>query len=266
MTSVETTDPNFKPNMRQSKLLEMILSQGFAETEAAAKTFEKTTQTIRRDFEILEKQGLIRRVHGGASTPLRVTDRPYSQRLASKSHEKDMIGRAAAQLIENNRCVFLSLGTSAEAVARYLTDHTGMLFVTNNFNVAMTLRNVKDSDLILSGGHVREQDGGMLDPHARGLIKDYRFDYSIIGAGAITESGELYTNHLDEAHITQTIINNSQSTILVADEKKTRQRANHRMTHLENIDILVTEKQVSGPLAELCKAQNVKLIKALEDS
>lgn len=252
----------FEPNVRQSKLLRMILSTGFAETELAARKFGKTTQTIRRDFDILEKHGLIRRVHGGASAVQGYENRSYRERLASRSGEKNLIGRTTAALIPNERCIFLSLGTSTEAVARHLTSHHRMQFVTNNLNIAHVLQDTETSELALCGGHVRRQDGGMLGPRALDMITEHRFDYGIIGAGAITPCGSLYCYSINEARMAQAIIAQSDMTILVADEKKIGNKAIHKMATLEDVDIFVTDDETNPFIGELCKQQNVKLVVA----
>lgn len=250
----------FEPNLRQSKLLKMILAHGFAETELAAKKFGKTTQTIRRDFDILEKHGLIRRVHGGASAIQGYENRSYRERLASRSGEKNLIGRTTAALIPHDKCIFLSLGTSTEAVARHLTAHKNMQFVTNNLNIAHVLQDTETSELTLCGGHVRRQDGGMLGPRAIDMIAEHRFDFGIIGAGAITSSGSLFSYSLNEARMAQAIIAQSDVTILVADEKKIGKNANHKMATLEDVEIFVTDDKNNILIGELCKQKNVKLI------
>lgn len=264
MKSAAKRGPYFEPNVRQSKLLKMILADGFAETELAARKFGKTTQTIRRDFDILEKHGLIRRVHGGASALQGYENRSYRERLASRSGEKNLIGQTTAALIPNERCIFLSLGTSTEAVARHLISHQEMQFVTNNLNIARVLQDTENSELTLCGGHVRRQDGGMLGPRALDMIAEHRFDYGIIGAGAITPSGSLFSYSLNESRMAQAIIAQSDVTILVADEKKIGQNANHKMATLEDVDIFVTDDKTNDFIGELCKDQNVKLIIAAD--
>lgn len=264
-TSIKSTlesSSGFEPNVRQSKLLKMIWDQGFTETEVAAKEFAKTTQTIRRDFDTLEKHGLIRRVHGGASAVKGYENSSYSERLASRSGEKNLIGQTTAELIPNASCIFLSLGTSTEAVARHLTSHRDMQFVTNNLNIARVLQNSETSELSLCGGHVRRQDGGMLGPRALDMITEHRFDYGIIGAGAITPCGSLYCYSINEARMAQAIIAQSDITILVADEKKIGNKANHKMATLEDVDIFVTDDETNPFIGELCKQQNVKLVVA----
>ncbi len=246
----------------------MISQSGFTATDEMARYFSKTTQTIRRDFKELESYGLVRQIHGGARSPDSETgpqqNLPYSQRQATQAMEKQSIGSTTANLIPSEKSIFLSLGTSTEAVARNMINHENMQFVTNNLNIAFLLLNNLTSEIQLCGGTIRPEDGGMLDPRAIDLISNIRIDYSVIGIGAISDDGDLYCYSIDEVKMAKIIINQSNVTILVADEQKFGMKATHRMGNLEDIDMFVTDKAPNVEMREICKAKQVKLIEAKE--
>jgi len=262
MKMTQSTELSFTPNGRQTRLLEMIMESGFAETEAAARAFAKTTQTIRRDFDLLEKHGLIRRVHGGASAPSGHQNRPYAERQLSRRNEKDRIGRSTAGIIPHGKCVFLSLGTSTEAVARHLVGHEDMHFITNNLNIANVLLDNESSDLTLCGGQVRRSDSGLIDHRAIELIANFRFDFGVIGAGAISDTGDLFCYSIDEARMAQAIIANSEKIILVADDKKIGQTANFKLADLNSVHVFVTDGEQAPDIKTLCDENRVDLIVA----
>lgn len=252
----------FQPNSRQTEILKVIAETGFAETEAIAKSFSRTMQTIRRDFKMLERHGFVKHVHGGARANVSddYKNRPYSKRLTSNALGKHLIGKTAATLIPNDKCIFLSLGTSTEFVARHLLEHKNMRFATNNLNIAHILRNNPYSEIQVCGGIIRQEDGGILDPRAIELISNLRIDYSIIGIGAIIENGGLFCYSIDEVRTAQTIIQNSDITILVADEQKFGSNANYKMGNLEDINIFITDKLPNPDIAGLCEERGVKLL------
>lgn len=260
-TTAEETG-GFTPNARQTEILKIIRESGFAETEGVARRFAKTTQTIRRDFVDLEKHGFVNRVHGGAKASPSYQNLSYAERLASNVMEKQAIGKAAAEIIDDNKSVFLSLGTSTEAVAAHLLNHKNMQFVTNNLNIAQRLRENPHSEIQLCGGVVRREDGGMLDPRAIELISNMRTDFSVIGIGAIDDEGGLFCYNIDEVHAAQAIIRNSNVTILVADEQKFGWKANHRMGNINDVDIFVTDKADNPKVIQLCREKGVKLLSA----
>ena len=256
--------PPFEPNSRQAAILKVIAETGFAETGLMARYLSKTPQTIRRDFKELESHGLVKQIRGGAKSGERAGHQnlPYSQRQLSRSIEKQIIGQFAAGLIPDDKCVFLSLGTSTEAVARNMLEHKNMQFVTNNLNIANLLRDNMTSQTQLCGGVVRREDGGLLDPRAIELISNIRTDYSLIGIGAIADDGGLFCYDIDEVRTAQAVVRNSDVSILVADERKFGRKANHRMGNLSDIDIFVTDNANNTDIAELCHEKGVQLILA----
>lgn len=259
MDSSQTVE-KFRPNARQQDILDIIRQTGFAETESTARQFAKTTQTIRRDFKELEAHGFVSRVHGGAKANLGHQNRPYDERKLARAEEKQAIGLAAAERIPEGRCVFLSLGTSTEAVARNLLTHRDMQFVTNNLNIAQLLRGNESAEIQVCGGVIRHEDGGMLDPRAIDMIRNLRMDYCVIGIGAISDDGGLYCYSINEVETAQALIQQSQNIILVADEKKIGRQANHRMGHLEDVDMFVTDKILRGDIQQLCGNAGVELV------
>ena len=254
----------FQPNSRQAEILKVITETGFAETGAMARAFSKTPQTIRRDFKELEIHGLVKQIRGGAKSGNNggYQNLPYSRRQLAKSHEKQLIGKMTADLIPDDKCVFLSLGTSTEAVASNLLQHRNMRFVTNNLNIAQLLRNNPYSEIQVCGGVIRREDGGLLDPRAVELISNLRTDYSIIGIGAIAKDGGLFCYDIDEVRTAQAIIRNSDTAILVADEQKFEWNANHRMGNLSDIDVFVTNKVKNSYIKQLCDEKSVRLLSA----
>lgn len=255
-------NPKFSLNSRQTNLLEIISRVGFIETDEAARLFSKTTQTIRRDFELLETHKLLKRVHGGAKAIPEFINKPYNERRSFNTTQKGLMGKLAAAKIPNASCVFLSLGTSTEAVASHLLEHKDMRFVTNNLKIASLLQTVPEAELTICGGRIRMEDGGMLDPRALDVIADQRFDYGVIGVGAINESGDLYSYSFDDSHITKLILKHSKVKILVADDDKLDQNANYKICNISDVDIFVTGTNVSTKIAELCQLGDVELILA----
>lgn len=53
-------------NDRQEKILEIIERDGSIKTSQLVEIFDVSLETIRRDFEVLEKQGYLEKVYGGA--------------------------------------------------------------------------------------------------------------------------------------------------------------------------------------------------------
>ena len=55
------------PHERYEKILTLIKKTGFVRAADLNKMFSVSSETVRRDLENLEKEGFVKRVHGGAA-------------------------------------------------------------------------------------------------------------------------------------------------------------------------------------------------------
>jgi DeoR family glycerol-3-phosphate regulon repressor len=170
------------------------------------------------------------------------------------------IGAAAAAVIPNNTSLFINIGTTTEEVARALLDHEGLLVITNNINVANILYRHERIEVIVAGGPVRRGDGGIIGGAAVDFIRQFKGDHAVIGASAIDEDGALLDFDYREVRVSQAIIGNARQVILVSDRLKFERSAPVRIGHISQIDVFVTDELVSAPIADLCRAQGVRVI------
>lgn len=118
-------------------------------------------QTIRRDLRDLCAAGLLERVHGGAILPSGVRNIGYDDRRALSRDAKLRIAVRAAKLIPDNASLFLTIGTTVEAVAHALHGHKNLMVVTNNLNVANILARNPSCEVMVAGGSLRRTDGDL---------------------------------------------------------------------------------------------------------
>src|SRR5690606_39287421 len=100
----------------------------------------------------------------------------YEARRKIASAEKEAIGRVAARLISDNASLFINIGTTTEAVSSALLDHSGLMVITNNINVANRMRVYPQLEVVIAGGIVRGSDGGVVGEAAVDFIKQFKVD------------------------------------------------------------------------------------------
>ncbi len=147
---------------RQNQILDIARDNGRVTVDDLAAQFQVTPQTIRKDLNELCELRQLTRVHGGALFPSGNENVEYESRRLIAAAEKLAIGQAAARLIPDNASLFINIGTTTEAFADSLRDHTGLMVITNNINVANRLRMRPDFETIIAGGVVRQSDGGIV--------------------------------------------------------------------------------------------------------
>ncbi|MFP7571582.1 DeoR/GlpR family DNA-binding transcription regulator [Marivita sp. S2033] len=247
---------------RQQDILDIIRKDGKVTVDGLAQHFGVTLQTIRRDLCDLAEEGQVERVHGGAMLPSGTSNIGYEERRRLNLEAKAAIARACAARIPDNIALFLNIGTSTEAVARELRDHKNMLVVTNNMNVANILVDTPECGVVVTGGHLRRTDGGLVGKLAIETILQFKFDLAIIGCSALDRDGDLLDFDIQEVGVSQAILRQSRQTFLVADASKLKRSAPARIASLERIDTLFTDAPLPGDLPARCAEWDTEVVVA----
>jgi DeoR family glycerol-3-phosphate regulon repressor len=247
-------------NPRQAEILAIARAQGRVGVDELAARFDVTTQTIRKDLNLLCDQRLLNREHGGAIITSGVENLRYEARRLIAAEAKRAIGVAAAALVPDKSSLFINIGTTTEEVARALGDHSDLLIITNNLNVAMSLYPHPRLEVIVAGGPVRRSDGAVIGAAAVDLIQQFKVDTAVIGASAIDEQGTLLDFDYREVRVSQAIIENARRVILVADRLKFERAAPVRIAHLSQIHVFVTDRLTSPGLHQVCAEHGVEVI------
>ena len=239
---------------RHPEILEMARREGKVTVDGLAAHFGVTLQTIRRDLTDLAEAGRLERVHGGAVLPSGTTNIHYDERRSLNAPAKAAIAQACARDIPNGVSLFLNIGTSTEAVAHELLQHHGLMVVTNNMNVAAILAGNPDCEIVVTGGHLRRSDGGLVGTLAERTIAQFKFDMAVIGCSALDRDGDMLDFDIQEVSVSQAILRNTRKTLLVADHTKFSRSAPARIASLADVDTFFTDRALPGPLGAECAA------------
>ncbi|WP_281857183.1 DeoR/GlpR family DNA-binding transcription regulator [Litoreibacter halocynthiae] len=247
-------------NFRQSEILDIARRKGRVSVEKLARRFQTSAQTIRKDLSDLSDNGHLKRVHGGAILPENASVIGYEDRRKLNHTAKTRIAKACAVDIPEGACVFLNIGTTTEAVARELLNHTALMVVTNNLNVANILSASPQIDVMVAGGTLRRSDGGLVGAITTKLIEQFKFDYAVIGCSALDNDGDILDFDIQEVDVSQTIIARSRNTFLVSDTSKLQRTAPVKIASLENIDRFYTDAPLPRSLGQSCAAWGTELV------
>lgn len=228
--------------------------------EGLAEHFGVTLQTIRRDLTDLADAGKLERVHGGAILPSGTTNIEYEERRALNTDGKAAIARACAARIPDNSSLFLNIGTSTEAVARELLHRENLMVVTNNMNVANILVGNPTCEIVVTGGHLRRADGGLVGQLAAETIRNFKFDLAVIGCSALDVDGDMLDFDIQEVSVSQAILRQSRRSFLVADHSKFKRSAPARIASMANVDTFFTDRPVSASLQHSCADWGTELV------
>lgn len=247
-------------NFRHKEILELARKEGKVTVDGLAAFYDVTVQTIRRDLAELANGGQLERVHGGAVIPSGVVNIVYDQRRHLNEEGKNAIAIACAAAIPDGASVFMNIGTSTEAVARQLLDHENILVVTNNMNIANTLAANRSCEIILTGGVLRRADGGLVGMLTAEMVKQFKFDFSVLGCSAIDEDGDLLDFDDQEVLVSRSAIQRSRNVMVVADHHKFQRKAPLTICALSEVGVLFTDKKLPKTLSGDCQRWGTEVV------
>ncbi len=245
---------------RQNRILALARESGKVDVEKLSATFEVSAQTIRKDLNELCDRQLLQRIHGGAIVGSGIENVSYEARRLLAPGQKKAIGQSAAALIPDNSSLLINIGTTTEQVAHALSNHRGLLVITNNINAVEIMKNFLGIELIIAGGQVRRSDGGIVGGAAVDFINQFKVDYAVIGVSAIDEDGSLLDYDFREVRVAQAIIQNARHVILVADAMKLDRNAPIRIDHISRINTIVTDAVFPQKLQNICLENGVEIV------
>ena len=232
---------------RMGLILEELAAGGSVGVAEIAAKLGVSTASIRRDLQLLEKQRLLSRTHGGAVANSTAYELPLRYRGGRHREEKRRIAAAAAARVGDDvASVGLTGGTTTTEVARRLADRQGLTVVTNALNIAAELALRPDIKLIVTGGTARSESYELVGPLAEATLEGMNLDLAVVGVDGITVAGGLTTHHDIEAHTNRVLIGRARHVIVVADGSKIGRLAFSRICDLSCVHELITDDSASA--------------------
>ncbi|MEU5097962.1 DeoR/GlpR family DNA-binding transcription regulator [Streptomyces sp. NPDC020996] len=198
--------------------------------------------TVRRDLDALERQGLVRRVHGGA-----VATRPLEEGGGFAAREqwqpatKERLGAAVAALVEPGSRVLLDAGTTTVHVAEHLAGRGPLTVTALSLQTAARLADRPGIELLVVGGRSRPGEHSLVGPLALRTLESLSFDCFVMSIGGVHAQQGWSEFSLEDAAVKQAGLAQSARTIAVADATKLGVRAFSKVAPLDAAHCFVTD-------------------------
>jgi DeoR/GlpR family transcriptional regulator of sugar metabolism len=206
--------------------------------------FGVSDMTIRRDLDVLAGQGLIDKVHGGAtaSTSLSTDEPGFEAKWVQQQEEKEAIASAAAALVKPGMAIGLSAGTTTWALAQRLTEVAQLTVVTNSMQVAQVFqgRLPPGRTVILTGG-VRTPSDALVGPVAVSALRQFHLDLLFLGVHGMTERAGFSTPNLLEADVNRAFVEAAHGLVVLADHTKWGKVGLSSIASLDKADVVITD-------------------------
>jgi DeoR family transcriptional regulator, fructose operon transcriptional repressor len=227
---------------RQQRIMEIITTIGRVEADTVAAQLRVSRETIRRDLMLLERDGRVRRVHGGAVRADPPPERPFRTRRRTQMDAKRRIGRAAATLIRPGMSCFVDAGTTTAILAESLASIADVLVITNSIEVAVNLRSGNaNADVVLLGGRMAIDVPATHGELTIAEIARHRVDLAILSPVAVHPVEGVTYHELSEAAVARAMMQSAARTMLLADHTKLGRVSRAVVCRCEDLDTLVTD-------------------------
>ena len=240
-----------KKIIRRDHIVQLVQERGSVSVSPLAEILGVSTQTIRRDLEILCENHELRRVHGRIELSPELLNTPFDQRAGTNVRGKKSIANVVAGMIPSGSTVFLSIGSTPLEVARALLCRQELTVITNNLGVAMVLSEETSNRILLPGGELRLPDRDFIGEGSVSFFERFRAEFAIFGVAGIAEDGGLLDFHPAEVRARQQMLRNAQTSILVLDQSKFGRMAPAFGGTLNDVDRMVIDRPPEAQFLQL---------------
>lgn len=244
---------------RHRWILDNLNARGSVRTTQVAEALDVTEETVRRDFEKLEADGMLLRSHGGAVRldPNR-RESPVQERAGENTAAKQAIARAALRQIKQGQTVYFDASTTVLQLALLVPDQT-LTVVTNGLQIAMALAEKSDVQCILLGGALRVSSLSCTGWAAEKGLEIYHIDKAFLSCRGIEAERGLSDASEAQARLKHEVITRASETVLLADRTKAGVASSYFFARPGDIDGWITDAAPPKMLAEALAAQGVRV-------
>ncbi|GHF05084.1 DeoR family transcriptional regulator [Amycolatopsis deserti] len=248
---------------RQQHIVERARSVGRVDVSWLAANFNVTMETVRRDLTVLERQGVLRRVHGGAIPVERLGFEPgLADRDAVMTAEKERIAKAALAEVPDEGAILLDAGTTTARLAEILPADRELTVVTNAVSVVPQLALRPQLTVLLLGGRVRGRTLAAVEDWTLRALADTFVDVAFVGTNGISAERGLTTPDIGEAAVKRAMIRAARRTVVLADHTKVGNDCLARFGELSEVDKFVTDTGLDDGLADELRAAGPEVVLA----
>jgi DeoR family transcriptional regulator, fructose operon transcriptional repressor len=248
---------------RQQAIADLVTQRGRLSVAELAERFTVTTETVRRDLSLLERAGVVRRVHGGAvpSKALAVLELAVNERDTSHAEQKDRVAAAALDFLPSDGgSLLLDAGTTTARLASSLPHDQTFIVFTNAVPIAGRLASRANIELHLLPGRVRRTTQAAVGVDTVNALEELRTDVAFIGTNGLSAAHGLSTPDPSEAAAKRAMIASARQVVVLADSSKIGAESTIRFGELDQIDVLVTDSGISDADRDALTALDIKVV------
>jgi DeoR/GlpR family transcriptional regulator of sugar metabolism len=235
---------------RRQKILDLVFRNRSVQVTDLSRNFGVTEETIRRDLQVLDGNGLLNRTHGGAvARETEAEDLPYRMRQVTNIEAKRRIALRAAELVQNSNAVMIDSSSTAFEVLGALKDHHDLTLITNSVRITAE-PGATHHTIVSVGGELRKQSMTFVGTLATQAIAKFNADIALISCKAISMGGGVMDASLPDAEVKRAFIASARRVCLLVDGDKFDGSALTNVCPIDQISTIVTDCEPSAEWSE----------------
>jgi len=243
----------------------MVREQGKVNVSDLVKKYDLTETSIRRDLILLEKENLLKRIHGGAvSIPGNFRTDTFSEKESLQVREKSSIGKVAATLINHHNIILLSSGTTTLQVVRHISPKLRMnnliTLVTSSIPIANEILTWPSPNLTILGGIYLPDYQATVGPQTINHLNDITADIAFLGADGLTVTGGFTTANVLISETDRKMVERARRTVFVVDSSKIGQAGFVPICPISSSIVLITDENAPSDFVESVRQMGVEVI------
>ena len=246
---------------RRREILTRLMANGKVIVAELARDFGVTEETIRRDLERMDREGLVSKTYGGAvSKQNSGLDLPYNVRESVNVTEKKEIAEKIAALVHDRERVMLDSSSTSLYVVKQLKNKKNLTIITNSVKILVEVSDMSDWTVLSTGGLLKKDALSLTGSSAEKMINSYHVDTAICSCkGLDMELGVTDSNEGDSL-IKQAIFAAAEKRILALDSEKFDKKSFVKVCGLAEIDVVVTDAEPSSQWINFCNEKQIDLV------
>lgn len=230
---------------RRREIFHRLLADGYVDAKTLSSELGVDTSTIRRDLDVMAREGKVERTHGGARPVDGATfEVPYALKKEVRRREKTAIAAVAASLVADGDSVVLDSGSTTYEVAVALRHKSSLTILTNDLRIAKFVAAFPDVRLLVSGGELLGSVYTLIGDHAVRFMSHYSAEWAFLGADAIDPVAGITNTNTLEVPIKRALIGAAARTVVVADHSKFGHRTLAKVATIDEVDSIVTDAEL----------------------
>ncbi len=246
---------------RRNRILEKLGSEGKVIVVDLSREFGVTEETIRRDLDKLDAEGLVKKTYGGAVSKRAMRmDLPYTVRKRSNIEAKQYIASIIADLIHDGDFIMLDASSTAQYVAKLIKGKHDITLITNSLEILLELTDKSDWNVLSTGGTLKSRSLSLVGTVAEKMLQGFHVDIAVCSCKGIDMTMGITDSNEKDSDIKQAIFAAAQKKVLAIDSSKFDVCSFVRVCPLSTVDLVVTEKKPDSQWMERFKSENVDVL------